>query len=987
MAIIQVWTGPRCQAGSEPLGPVASIVSGRVVEATSGAQGPVLAIPRAVADTMPLRAGAWLWISHPRRGVSEWPILSVTDGDGRARDTVSVQGGTIRQALTLRGTIRRVNRFGAATTTFTLPALTPSELLAQYFFTNQAADNLQWLVPGLIEYEATIALGTIAQWTRGQLLDAIEQATGFRFAFTRIADSAYQLDLRDPARESGTTVLLAPGVSVDTIERTEDLVSSATVAEPRSTAGDALGETWWQVTAITGTGPYWVRLRDPASGRAVIGEDDQVNGWWLRPNDGLAVEITDSRVSDSAVQVASVEGVVVGGLASLWRTADGAFSAEVPSPSGIALRGRVVQQVTVAVPSMRANRVTDPALRNALASWEVVNPSAGGLDVLSRTDPVTIAMAANGAASAGATSIVVDGAPASAIIRRGDALTVAGTTSTGNANVTTSAIGGATVPLAAVLPSALADNTVLAWTRGGVDIGTVTCNGAQAVGASSLVLDGLPATPQLTSGDVLVKATAPTVYIEPDLATSSGWLNSSLITIPSGSTIAITRAWATVETVFIPGPVQVFRLASAISTGTTVGATAPGAEVSFTETSPPDIPVGASLTELSGIVTLAGGSGSWTITGTPPAWDASARATATITGTLGQQLAQGEVLRWLRGGVPIGDVRVTALTGSGSSTIPLEALNATRILNGDQFRLPPQTIYANAETVLSSTGTGTIALRAPLATGIADNAVLAIQRPRDLAGREFGGPNVLRMRGSATSWPATYKGGSNFGVYSPIMRVQSPDPTNQSGSYSIDIAIDVSTWSAEAGQSVSAFWAIWDVDTGERLTSGTLASGTAPFSPLYTTTTHATQSTFAAISAPGGPRRVRLSLHPGSNQNNNLGGYVYLRSAAVTVRLNGQPQVHALVDGGFSNQGWHRGNDLLDSTRDAARYRVQLGSVAPLADDPAQLISVGSTVRLRSDVLGVDRPFLVSRLTWSLRDDDALDLELAAATPRLTEST
>ena len=983
MAIIQVWTGPRCQAGSEPLGPVASIVSGRVVEATSGAQGPVLAIPRAVADTLPLRAGAWLWISHPRRGVSEWPILSVTAGDGRARDTVSVQGGTIRQALTLRGTIRRVNRFGAATTTFTLPALTPSELLAQYFFQNQAADNLQWLVPGLIEYEATIALGTIAQWTRGQLLDAIEQATGFRFAFTRIGDTAYQLDLRDPARLSGTTVLLAPGVSVDTIERTEDLVSSATVAEPRSTAGDALGETWWQVTAITGTGPYWVRLRDPASGRPVIGEDDQVNGWWLRPNDGLAVEITDSRVSDSAVQVASVEGVVVGGLASLWRTGDGAFSAEVPSPSGIALRGRVVQQVTVAVPSMRANRVTDPALRNALASWEVVNPSAGGLDVLSRTDPVTIAMAANGAASAGATSIVVDGAPASAIIRRGDALTVAGTTSTGNANVTTSAIGGATVPLAAVLPSALADNTVLAWTRGGVDIGTVTCNGAQAVGASSLVLDGLPATPQLTSGDVLVKATAPTVYIEPDLATSSGWFNSSLITIPSGSTIAITRAWATVETVFIPGPVQVFRLASANSTGTTVGATAPGAEVSFTETSPPDIPFGASLSELSGIVTLAGGSGSWTITGTPPAWDASARATATITGTLGQQLAQGEVLRWLRGGVPIGDVRVTALTGSGSSTIPLESVNATRILNGDQFRLPPQTIYANAETVLSSTGTGTIALRAALTTGVADNAVLAIQRPRDLAGREFGGPNVLRMRGSATAAPTTYKGGSDFGLYSPIMRLQSLDPS-VSVSWTARVDVGTTTWGAEPGQATALHFAVWDVDTGERLNFGNLVTATAPHDPRYTASNSLTVN--ATVSGTG-PRRVRLSLHPGSNQSNNFGGFVFVRYAAITVIPPNTAEPIALVDGSFANQAWHRGNDLLDSTRDAARYRVQLGSVAPLADDPAQLISVGSAVRLRSDVLGVDRPFLVSRLTWSLRDDDALDLELAAATPRLTEST
>jgi hypothetical protein len=83
---------------------------------------------------------------------------------------------------------------------------------------------------------------------------------------------------------------------------------------------------------------------------------------------------------------------------------------------------------------------------------------------------------------------------------------------------------------------------------------------------------------------------------------------------------------------------------------------------------------------------------------------------------------------------------------------------------------------------------------------------------------------------------------------------------------------------------------------------------------------------------------------------------------------------------------WHRAQDLLDLTRDAARFRVGLSTVAPLAADPAQLLTVGGRVRLRSEGLGVDRSFRVGRLVWSLTDDDAIELELAALTPRLSES-
>lgn len=984
MAILQVWTGPRCQSGAVALGPLAQITSGRVTEATSGAQGPQLTIPRAVADQAQIRAGAWLWINHPRRGISEWPILTVTKGDGRALDTVTVQGGTIRQAIALRGTIRTINRFGSATTRFTLPALTPAEILRTYFFTNLAVDNLAWLTQGTNDFGGTITLGDIAQWSRGQLLDAIEKATGYRFVFTRLGDAAYQLDLRDPTTLGNATVLLAPGVTVDTIEQTEDLVSGATVVEPRGANGEALGETWWNVAAITGTGPFWVRLTDPTNGPEVIREDDQCNGWWLRPNDGLPVAIADSRAFDSSVQVASVDGLVVGGLAALWSTVDGALPNEVPSPAGVAVRGRVVQSVTSAVPQMRGNRITDPALRNALGAWQRVNPSAGGADIFRRDDPVKLVLAANGAVAGGATSVPVDSAVdanGNALIRLGDALLVSGTEVAGNANVTTSATGTASVSLGSTLPSTLADGTLLAWRRAGVDVGTVTTSGTNSAGASSLALRALTATSQLASGDVLQKTVAPGVTLS---GVGGTFVNDSTVTIPNGAAIQFAGEWLVPTTITLPivGVINTFRIDSVEGSGTTTASTAPGGSLTFSG-GLPSVPAGAFVLSERAFIPLTIAPATWTLTGAPAAWDGSGESTPAITGTLGQTLGIGETLTWVRAGVVIGTVEVTATTGSGSSTIPLRNPTATRLLSGDTFSLPSQVLYASAQTILSATGTGTIPLRAATA-GIADNAVITVQRCPDYAPAQFGGPLVLRLRGGATAAPTTYLGGSDFGLYSPIFRVQPPDPAQ---SYGIRLHFAFTTWAAEPGQAVSAHYVVWDVDTGARVQFGVLFSATATYSPSFGIATQVIPASLSIVSQTT-TRRLRVSIHPGSNQSTNLGGFVFLRAVSATVYANADLSTFttaALVDGSFSNQPWHRAQDLLDSTRDLSRYRVQLGTVAPFVDDPARLLTAGGLVRVRSGALEVDKPFRIARITWSLKDDDAIDLELATATPRLSE--
>lgn len=967
--ILQVWTAPRCQSGTEPLGPIAHIASGTVVEALRGAQGPVLTLPRAVADGANLRAGAWLWVSHQLRGVSEWPILTVDTGDGRSRDLVQVQCGTMRQAIALRGTVRTVNTYGPVTTAFTLPALTPAQILTTYVLANLAADALDWLTLGTIDYSGTIALGTVNQWTRGQCFDAIEAATGYRIVLVRTA-TGYRIDLRDPTAFAAAldTELLAPGVTVDDLVRTEDLLSAATVAEPRASDGSAMRDTWWRVGAITGSGPYWVTLEDPTDGPAVIRENDEVNGWYLRPNDGLPVVITDSRASDSSVEVASRAGLVVGGLASLWADDAGRLSATVESPSGVARRGRVVVPVSVSVASTRANRLPDPTGAAGLAGWEELNATAGGKDVFLRTDPTTVALTINGAVSGGATSIDVDSAPgqnADGVIRFGDALTVAGTAVDASASAVTDASGDVTVNVSPNLPLTIAGDTALAWTRGGVNVGTVTTNGTQSSGASSLSLKGLTATPQLTAGDTLVASVAGVITL------FVGYYNYTDQGIPNGASIEFTeRRTRTVGTTVTE---NVYTW-----TGVTSGITVPGAVASVDESLRPSFLSGEVLVSLSGTYAYSVTVTTLTLSGAQPAWSSSLAATAVLSATTTQ--TAGTRYTWLRAGAALGTVEVASSTVA-STSLPLTLLsNYTRVLSGDRFALPAQTLYADANVTLSGAGAGTIPLRAA-ASAIADNTAVTVVRCQDYAPTAFGGPVVLRLRGNAAALPGTYKGGSDYALYSPILYVQSPDPTQQSGAYYGLVSIGLTRWAAEAGQTQSGFWCVWDVDTGAQLSSGGFGSGAPAFTPLFNVATNTTIPVAQFVPFGTAPRRVRLSIHPSGGQSSAIGGYTFLRYVALTVTTDASGTA-ALVDGGFSNQLWHRGHDVLDAGRDISRYRVTLSG--PAAQQLADVVP-GQTVRLRSPALDVDTPLRIARVVWSLRTTDRMELEVAALTPRLSE--
>ncbi len=515
--ILQTWTTPK-SAGGAPLGALPLALAGgslRVTDALAGSQGATLAIPRSVAVQAGVAEGVWLRGWHPLRGVREWIITTVEDADGTGRDQVRVSGSPIRHVLTLRGRIRSYPDAGVPVTSFTPGARTVDQLMALYFAPNVAEDGLTWFAYAGSEYTAAIDIGTINDWTRGQLLDAIERRTGYEWEVTNDDDAGYVARLVRRRGAALTVRRLSVGRNVQTLQRTRDLLAGVTVVDPVASGGAAIGETCWQVQQIIGTGPYWVVLVDPAGGPAVIREDGQIVGAYLVPSDGAPIEITDSRASDSAVEVASLGGVVLGTLVTLWATGDGRVLSSITSPTGLdSSRGRLVQSVAGASPYTSRNLAPDGLLTRGLAGWELFDPATAydeETQSYSREDPVRTTGAAAGGESSSATSIDVDGLPAGFAVRKGDIVQVAGVRYECDTLTVVPANGQATVPIDGTLSATIAGDTSL--TRylqpGNQSPRPVRTNGSNSAGASSLTLKELPASTVLASGDQLQTSIGP----------------------------------------------------------------------------------------------------------------------------------------------------------------------------------------------------------------------------------------------------------------------------------------------------------------------------------------------------------------------------------------------------------------------------------------------------------------------------------------------
>jgi hypothetical protein len=424
VAIIQVWSAPSCETGAVCFGALAPWVSASGSEATGTPEAFRVTVPRSVADGASLAEGRCLRVLSQSRGEQWWFVSSVADSDGDA-GLVSVTAGPLRQLLTVRGLVRDGGTFA-----FSTGKRSVTDLLNTYVLTNLADDSLSWLSLGTIDYPDLLEIGALSNARRAAVLDAIEGQTGhtarLRALYTSGVLTGFALDVvADPAAGL-ETVPLTTGASLATVQRTRDALRAATVVVPFTANSAPMDQTEWTVDSTSGSAPAWILLRDAVTGSPwPIREDDQLIGAYLQQRDGTQSQITDSRASDSAVQIASVGTITAGDVVTIVRDTAGFPVLELTAPAGVSgPRGRLVGTV--------ATRVTEPrrnlALNGTFGAWTNATTPQGWQGIgtapmpiagrYPRTTPLTWTGTSNAAYAGGVfySTLSYTGAAANAIL-------------------------------------------------------------------------------------------------------------------------------------------------------------------------------------------------------------------------------------------------------------------------------------------------------------------------------------------------------------------------------------------------------------------------------------------------------------------------------------------------------------------------------------------------------------------------------------------
>ena len=463
--VLQVWSGPRCQAGAEALEPLPATTSAQIVETITGTDdGATLTLPSSIARACGVAEGRVLRAVLPLRGVVEWVLVRVQDSD--PGDVTQVTLGPLRQLLALRPIVRVLTDVSTSTT---LPAFngTIAELLARRVLVSLAEDQLTWLSLGTIDSSAPFDWPEQTAVRRGEVLTLIEQVTGLEVALRRLAnDAGYAIDVLTSRNGALDPVLFERGATAQAIARVGDLLQTATAVRPFGDDGLTLGEVDWLGGAATGSGPFWIPLSDPTGGPAPIQEDGQFVGAFLGLPGGSALPIIGSRVSDSAVQVASLGAYATGARVALWETAQGRPVSVVRSPSAMASsRGLVEAKATVKGTRQERTLNRNGDFLSDGLYW--THGAQGG--PIRRTDlGKTLAFQVNGARSAGTgtgTPLAVDGLPANERVYEGDQMIIAGQVHTISVDGVPNSSGGITASITPNLAATYPDDTVVTIVR------------------------------------------------------------------------------------------------------------------------------------------------------------------------------------------------------------------------------------------------------------------------------------------------------------------------------------------------------------------------------------------------------------------------------------------------------------------------------------------------------------------------------------------
>jgi hypothetical protein len=400
--------------------------------------------------------------------VDECRIEDVAGDDGSA--TLELTALPVFMELSTEGLILQAQSWGVATQLAGELAL--STWLATYLIPHPSAQRLG-LVIGVIERDPVLAITLDAPTPAALLTTALAQA-GLEREIVRTSDTVHTLNARIARGNSAPplTVRRARNQAALAVAVRREEVATAVIplgdADPTTGHRATLAHVRYVVSSIGGSG--WVALTDPASGVSPIQIDTQWVGARVSLPNRTTVAILDSRASDGAVQLASVDGVAPGMRVGLTAS-DGGPLTEVYDTVALAARGRRAVPLPLAGLRGEANEIANGQFASGLTGWTAVNASTPPRFALLPRSAFgqSFGGLANGArteATGTGTAFAVDGlSPSDRTIYRGDQLIIDGIVHTFTGDVVANTSGGITVGITPALAATYADDTPVTIVR------------------------------------------------------------------------------------------------------------------------------------------------------------------------------------------------------------------------------------------------------------------------------------------------------------------------------------------------------------------------------------------------------------------------------------------------------------------------------------------------------------------------------------------
>lgn len=753
----------KCIAGSKAICDLSLFSECKITESLDGNNSCSVTVPREFADKARLR-----YVLHTTDTIGfvrEFRISNIVYDPTGAMATMEAVAA--HQDLATAGLVRDV-AYGFAIAAVTL---TPAQWINNFVLTNLAADGLTWVSAGTIEPTTPLSLSFVG-YTRLQLIREIESQLGCEFVLRRNGDTGYVIDLLTSVGSTATPLRVTYGRNLVGVEVTYEDSRLATVVQPTGdtpsggTGPADLKYNAWRVAAISGTGPYWVSLEDPAGGAGPIAFDDEVNGMYLI-NAGSGQAITDSRASDNGVQVASVSGINVGNHLSISRSATDDDFFELTNPAAVTQYGRAVSALPVSGLRGERNFVANGGFEISQGQWNMANISLGNQPLfgwmVGRSETTDLSGNVNGAvASSTITSLALKNLPANGWLRRWDLIEVAAETYTVTTETVVSSAYQATLPISPVLARAI--------TRFQVPSGTIMSYNAgsyfdadAAVGASSVVMymNGYGSV-AFATGDivqVLRNVSSGNVMADGDFTVDGdGYVSITLATSLPTFADSVALKWDTCDPwinqgsgTFQTGGVQVISASGTSATlyfGSGYSGTVVKGGFNFT---------------FSGRIAQQR-----TLTGTINQFPAGGTVTQTLSSAFTQTARTDGIMRWASSSnvsknsvsapedlfnAQLYNIRYTSISGTsitfdGKTGLYLPAFYppaCKTIAAGTTIVFSGQTFTVTTPVQASGTGTVTATITSQSTTGIADNAVVSIRRPANLLDADGGGSQCYRI--------------------------------------------------------------------------------------------------------------------------------------------------------------------------------------------------------------------------------------------------